>query len=174
MPAPREKKTEEETLKDKEEEKKHLLSLIDPELYKLANPKLNLHQEAFCQLYARHQEFFGDGLETYIKVYRPNQNNPGWYNVASVSVHRMLKNIKILDRINQIMVNTGFNDAHIDKQLSFIVTQNSDFSSKLGAIKEYNKLKQRIQDKIDLTSKGKQIGQTVIKIVKYGNTEKGE
>ena len=49
----------------------------------------------------------------------------------------------------------GLNDVFVDKQLTFLVTQHSDLGNKLGAIKEYNKLKQRIIDQSDIKSGGK-------------------
>jgi hypothetical protein len=48
---------------------------------------------------------------------------------------------------------------NVDKQLSFIITQYGDLSTKLSAIKEYNRLKSRIIDRapvsisLDLSTK---------------------
>lgn len=105
---------------------------------------LNLKQEEFCQLYATDREFFGNGVQSYIEVYEPDQSKPNWYETACSSASQLLRNIKVITRINAILEETGFNDAHIDKQLSFLISQHSDFNSKLGAIREYNKLKKRI------------------------------
>jgi hypothetical protein len=115
------------------------------------NDELNLEQEKFCQLYATSKEFFGNGVQTYIEVYEPDQTNPNWYDTACSSASQILRNIKVIARINTILEETGFNDAHIDKQLSFLITQHSDFTNKLGAIREYNKLKKRIDDKANIT-----------------------
>ena len=38
-----------------------------------------------------------------------------------------------------------------DKQIAFLITQHADFNSKIRAIQEYNKLKQRIIDKKELS-----------------------
>lgn len=119
--------------------------------------KLTLKQEKFCQLYATNAEFFGNGAQSYIEAYRPDQNKPNWYKSVQSSASRLLANVKIFTRINKLLEETGFNDADIDKQLSFIIHQQADFASKLGAIKEYNKLKQRITEKMDLTTKGEKI-----------------
>lgn len=105
---------------------------------------LNLKQEKFCQIYAGDQEFFGNGTQSYLEAYEPDQTKPNWYEVAAASASRLLKNVKVIARINAILEETGFNDAHIDKQLSFLISQHADFQSKLGAIREYNKLKKRI------------------------------
>ena len=45
------------------------------------------------------------------------------------------------------------------------MTQHADFGNKLGAIKEYNKLKQRIVDKIDHTTKGESLNKPNEKIL---------
>lgn len=118
---------------------------------------LNPKQELFCSLYATETEFFGNGVQSYIEAYDPDQTRPNWYKSACVCASQLLSNIKVIARINQILEETGLNDAFVDKQLSFLMTQHADFTNKLGAIKEYNKLKQRITEKQDITSGGKPI-----------------
>ncbi len=130
-------------------------TLLDKELAE--STKLNPKQELFCQLYATHQEFFGNGVQSYIEAYDPDTSKPNWYKTACSSASQILRNIKVIDRINEIMVETGMNDAFIDQQLTFLITQHSDFTTKLGAIREYNKLKQRIIEKKDITTDGKPI-----------------
>lgn len=119
--------------------------------------KLNQKQEFFCQLYATEKEFFGNGTQSYIEAYDPDTTKPNWYKTAAASASRLLKNDKVIKRINEILEETGLNDAFIDKQLSFLIAQHSDFGSKIAAIREYNKLKQRIIERTDVTSGGKTI-----------------
>lgn len=119
--------------------------------------KLNPKQEKFCQLYATEREFFGNGVESYLEVYDVDRTKPNWYKTACSLASRLLSNAKVIDRINQLLEETGLNDTFVDKQLRFLITQHSDFANKLGAIKEYNKLKQRITEKIDHTTKGKEL-----------------
>ena len=109
--------------------------------------KLNPKQEAFCQLYATDKEFFGNGVESYLEVYDINQHKPNWYKTACTNASRLLSNAKVCDRINELLEQQGLNDSFIDKQLLFLVTQHADFGSKLGAIREYNKLKERITER---------------------------
>lgn len=116
---------------------------------------VNARQELFCRLYSTDKEFFGNGVECYTEAYDVDQRKPNWYMVAAAGASRLLKNVKIIARINEILNETGFNDVAIDKQLSFLVHQHADFNAKLGAIKEYNKLKQRIVERADLTSGGR-------------------
>lgn len=109
--------------------------------------RLSFKQEKFCQIYATNKEFFGNGGESYAEAYGLDRKKTGWYKVAQASASRLLSKVKICDRINQILTETGFNDNFVDKQLSFLLTQHADFTSKLGAIREYNKLKKRIEEK---------------------------
>lgn len=106
---------------------------------------LNERQELFCQFYVS-REFFGNGVQTYIEVYKPDQTKPNWYASACSSASQILSNIKVSERINTLLDAAGLNDSFVDKQLLFLLTQHSDFGSKIAAIREYNKLKQRIID----------------------------
>lgn len=116
--------------------------------------KLTPKQEAFCIFYATDKEFFGNGVQAYIEVYNPNQSKPNWYKTACAASSRLLSNVKVCERINELLEESGFNDIAVDKQLAFLLTQFSDFKTKLGAIKEYNKLKQRITEKSEIDHKG--------------------
>lgn len=124
--------------------------------------RLNPKQELFCQLYATDREFFGNGVQTYIEVYEPDQSKPNWYKTACVCASVMLSNAKIYNRINELLQDQGLNEAFADKQLLFLMQQQADFTNKLGALKEFNKLKQRIIDRADVTTKGKPLEFTVI------------
>lgn len=110
--------------------------------------KLNLNQEKFCQLYANDEEFFANGVASYIEVYKPKQVG-NWYKSACASSSRLLANVKVCQRINELLELGGLNDQFVDKQLNFLITQYADFKSKLGAIREYNALKARIVKKIE-------------------------
>ena len=122
-----------------------------------AQRKLNPKQESFCQLYATNTEFFGNGVQSYIEVYNPDQTKKNWYDNARSNASQLLTNTNVLARINEL-IDITLNDAHVDKQLALVVTQNADFGAKVKAIGEYNKVKGRITQKLDVTSKGKRIG----------------
>lgn len=109
--------------------------------------ELNLKQDKFCRLYATEAEFFGNGVESYIEAYEPDMSKPNAYKTCASAASRLLKNVKVIDRINGLLADMGYTDEAIDKQLAFLITQHADFSAKLGAIREYNKLKGRINDK---------------------------
>jgi putative salt-induced outer membrane protein YdiY len=109
--------------------------------------KLNPKQELFCNLYATEVEFFGNGVQSYIEAYEPDTSQKNWYKAACASASRLLSNVKVCNRINQLLEEQGLNDQNVDKQLLFLINQHADFKSKAAAIKEYNKLKQRITEK---------------------------
>ena len=117
-------------------------------LKEIKEKKLNLKQEAFCNAYVSSDgEIFGNGVYSYCRAYGMDFNDPKKYMLAASSATRLLKNVKIIERITQLLQETGFNDQFADKQLGFLMAQHADFQSKLGAIKEYNKLKGRITEK---------------------------
>lgn len=125
-------------------------------MQKKEEKKLTPKQEKFCRLYATEKDYFGNGAQCYIEVYS-TKKKPLSYKAARANASRLLTNDNILARINELMEEAILNDTFVDKQLGFLIEQHADFSSKLGAIKEYNKLKQRITEKMDLTSQGEKI-----------------
>lgn len=116
---------------------------------------LNAKQKVFCELFATSEEFFGNGVQSYIEAYDVAASK---YASAGAGSSRLLKNGKILAYINDIMTKIGFNDAHADKQLGFLMTQNAELGVKLGAIRHFNDLKQRITQKIEAQITGKDGG----------------
>ena len=56
----------------------------------------------------------------------------------------------------------GLNDAFVDKQLLFLISQQDDKTNKNAAIREYNKLKQRITEKMEIKSDGIVVGFKIV------------
>lgn len=79
------------------------------------------------------------------------------YNSCSASSSQLLRNPKIDRRIVELL-NDSLTDANIDAEITKVIKQNNDLGAKMRAIGEYNKLRQRIVDKVDHTSKGEKIG----------------
>lgn len=129
---------------------------IEPEATE-ENGELTTKQAFFCELYAGEKEFFGNGVQSYIEAYDPDQTAKNWYKSACASASRLLRNVKVINEINRLLEIQGLNDVAVDKQLSFLIAQHADFGSKVQAIREYNKLKQRIITKTDITSGGQPI-----------------
>lgn len=99
------------------------------------------------------KEFFANGVESYAEAYGIDLTLPGQYASAASSAWRLLINADILAKINELLELSGLSEEFVDKQTLFLITQNADLSSKLGAIREYNKLKGRIVTKMETTSK---------------------
>lgn len=114
---------------------------------KIQESKLNLKQEAFCQLFVSAGEFFGNGTQAYIEAYDIDITKKGAYDGARASAYNLLTNTHICDRINSLLESGGLNDENVDKQLLLIINQHGDFRSKVRAIQEYNKLKSRVTEK---------------------------
>ena len=112
--------------------------------------RLNPKQEKFCQLYASDREFFGNGVQSYIEAYEPDQTKKNWYNTARARASELLTSPNVLRRIDELLELGELNDQFVDKQLAKLILQDADFSSKISAIREYNKLKQRIKEKKEL------------------------
>jgi hypothetical protein len=101
------------------------------------------------------KDFFGSGVESYAAAYGLDLTNQKDYNNAKVAASKLLTNSNILSRINEELDAAGLNDNFVDKQLLFAITQNADLSSKVRAIQEYNKLKQRIIEKLETKNNNK-------------------
>ena len=112
--------------------------------------RLNPRQEKFCRLYASDREFFGNGVQSYIEAYEPDRSKPNWNNAARTRASELLTKRNILKRIDELFEAGGLNDQYVDKQMEKLITQDADFKAKMAAIKEYNKLKQRITEKKEL------------------------
>lgn len=109
---------------------------------------LNMQQELFCQYYVSPTEFYGNGVQSYAAAYNLDITNPTQYNSAKARASQLLSQVYIMTRINDLIETTGFNDENADKQLYFLMMQSADFHAKLGALKEYNKLKKRITERL--------------------------
>ena len=117
---------------------------------KSAGDKLNPLQRKFGKLYASEREFFGNGVQAYAKAYGIDLSTRGAYQSAKSAASRLLTNVNLLAYINELL-EVVLNEAHVDKQLAFLITQHADFGAKLGAIREFNALRRRITQKIEGT-----------------------
>lgn len=111
---------------------------------------LTPRQEKFCQLYATDSSCFGNWVTTYLEVYDIDRTKPNRYKTACAWASRMLSNVKVYTRINDLLDEYWLNDTFVDKQTLFLISQQSDFTAKSKMITEYNKIKWRITNKLDL------------------------
>jgi len=123
--------------------------------------KLTLKQKKFCELFATDREYFGNGTQSYIEAYNVDLSKPNAYVIAKSGAKENLTKPHLLEYINELL-DTGFSQVHIDKQLAMLITQNADYPTKLGAIREYNKLKGRIINKMDHTTAGESFNVEVV------------
>lgn len=116
--------------------------------------KLNPKQELFCQLYATDREFFGNGTQSYIEAYDPDQSKPNWYRTARARASELLATPSVFKRINQLLEDGegGFNDVNVDRQHLFLINQHADLAVKRAALRDYNEVKGRIKRKLDLNA----------------------
>lgn len=117
---------------------------------------LNLQQELFCQLYVNaDREVFGNGAQCYLAIYGPDHllkyKKPMNFMVAAALASRLLTKVKVIERINSLLQEGGFNNENVDKQHLFLINQHSDLKTKMAAIREYNELKDRIKKKLEIT-----------------------
>lgn len=123
---------------------------------------LTRDEERFCRIYTSATEFFGNGTQSYIEAYdvqlvrgtreklEKGKRKKLTYESVREMARKLLTNLDILARCDELLEEGGFNDVFVDKQLKFLMTQNADPRVKLGAIQEFNKLKQRIHEKSTL------------------------
>ena len=108
------------------------------------NRPLTPQQEMFCQNFVLKEEFLGNGTRAYADAYGFKQEG-NWWKTCAAGASRMLKSVKISNRINEIL-KVVMNDAIVDNELGYVISQKSDLNSKVAAIREYNKLKKRVSD----------------------------
>lgn len=167
------------TLRDKKKKTKN--KIIPAEKI---SEKLNLKQELFCQLYTKNSFLFGNATLSYAEAYgfnlatmskedvvvevmdeilqkmvkRKVDHSPFHKanQVCSTAGERLLRNVYINQRI-QDLLNETMNDRDMDAEIAYTARQREDMTAKMSAIKEYNKIKQRVTAKIDHTTLGKEI-----------------
>ncbi len=149
-----------------------------PYVFEKVGPKLNIKQEAFCQYYTRNDAVFGNATQAYAEAYGYRLENLSdeepteevWdeimeimktvklddspyakaYNTCSVMGHRLLRNTKINERVKEILREMMV-EAEVDSEIMYVIKQKTDFGAKMSAIKEFNKLKGRIIEKVEVT-----------------------
>ena len=111
--------------------------------------KLTPRQEKFCQLYTTDSWCFGNWVTTYLEVYDVDTSKKWWYSTATSMASRLLTNVKVCKRINELLETQGLNNEFLDQQTLFLISQHADLWVKARMIWEYNKLKGRIIEKIE-------------------------
>lgn len=106
--------------------------------------KLNPRQELFCQYFIKDEELLGNGTMAYAEAYNFKKEG-NWYRSCMVSASRLLRSVKISQRINELL-KIYLDDNLVDTELAYVVSQKADLSSKVAAIREYNRLRRRVDE----------------------------
>lgn len=146
------KKAAKDLIKKAEENKKKRA-----EIKEKIETSLSPAEERFCQLYVSDAEFYGNGTQSYIEAFeveiikgsprKDSKRNQKTIEAVREAAKMLLMNTYILNRIDELLEEGGFNDQQADKTLQFLMTQRADLRVALGAAEAYNKLKARIQEK---------------------------
>lgn len=111
---------------------------------------LSPKQELFCQLITNDEECFGNAVQSYAQAYGFDLSDPKAYEVCGTAGPRLFRNVQIKLRIN-VLLDLQVDDVIVDRELSSVILQDEERHAKVAAIREYNKLKQRIVDKSETT-----------------------
>lgn len=141
---------------------------------------INPERELFCDYYTRPGDTFGVATTSYANAYGYNldelpKDDEIWktlangkkekivrssyersYSVCAMQGGRLLKDANVLARIQKMRVEK-MTDEFVDSELMKVITQDEEKTPKVAAIREFNRLSQRVTDKLDLTSKGESI-----------------
>lgn len=131
---------------------KKSLSKVKEELEKIGS-KLTERQKLFCVLYISDKFCFGNATKSYSEAYNLSKEQ---YDTSRQNGYRLLTNAYIKAFINK-MLDEQLKEERVDRALAETIHQRKDLRSRVAAITEYNKLKARITEKVDLTSKGEAI-----------------
>jgi len=124
--------------------------------FDLVEGQVSPAEDKFCRNFCSSIEFFGNGTQSYIDAFNveiikgtnkknvPKGKKGMTIEAVRTAARELLLKPHILTRIEEVQEETGFNDAHADKTLSFLMTQRADLRVALGAAAEYNKLQARI------------------------------
>ncbi len=115
------------------------------------NEKLNLQQDLFCQFYSgsKGRDYLGNGLQSYAAAYGLDLNKTSNINSSKSNAYRLLTNDYILARVRELMKGQRLTEEDVDNELEYLIKQHGDYTNKLGAIKEFNRLKQRVTEKVE-------------------------
>lgn len=145
---------------------------------------LSIQQELFCHFYVINDELRGNATHSYAEAYgfkldelsnedaiyeyydektgegkgkvlEPSTRSKA-INVCAAESSRLLRTPKIQNRKIE-MLNSLLRDDYVDSRLAKWIQDDSEPAASIAALREYNKLKQRITEKMDITSKGESI-----------------
>lgn len=108
----------------------------------LAKSKMSVKREKFCLLYAGGE--LGNGVKAYGKAFGIDISTTKGHRTARANASRLLTNANITARINELLEEIGITDELAKKHLTFLMNQFSDLNVKLAAVREYNRMRERV------------------------------
>ncbi len=135
--------------------------------------RLNPKQRLFCELYVKNSDLFGNATHCYAEAYnykldtlseeaeyeedeegkRKKVKDSPYdlaYNLCSVEGARLLRNPRINDYVNT-MLGSILTEEMVDKELSWVINQRKELGPKIQAMKEFNKLKKRVIERVEIS-----------------------
>jgi hypothetical protein len=143
----------------------------------MADGPLNPQRELFCRYYTQNEDLFGNATHCYAEAYDYKLDTLSQedeydlpkgdperkliqrseydraVHVCAVEASRLLRSPEIQLRITALL-NEILRDEVVDSQLAKLIMQDAEPAAKIAAIREYNKVRQRITEKHDITSGG--------------------
>jgi len=129
---------------------------------------LTLKEERFCYFYVKNEVTRGNGTQAYATAYEINLEKLSdeipldkgekvivrsprskAENVCAVEAVRMLRKPKISDLCSKLL-NDMLKNEIVDGELAKVIFQDGDLSAKMAGIREYNRLKKRITEKVEV------------------------
>jgi len=107
---------------------------------------LNDRQEDFCRAYAGliDPDYMGNAAQSYLIAYDTNN-----YNTAKVNSCKLLKKRNVRLRVQELLKDNISSDI-ADQELMYLMLQRKDNSSKIRAIKEFNKRRRDIENRTEV------------------------
>jgi stage III sporulation protein SpoIIIAA len=104
-------------------------------------------QKIFSELYTG--KYFANGVDSYCEAYGIDlEKQPQRIGSVRASVTRLLKNANILAYIRELRGEYNLVEEIVNNEHAFLILQNAELGVKLGAIKHFRELNNKIENKI--------------------------
>lgn len=119
-----------------------------PDLH-FENGGLSLRHQLFVDLYTSiDNDHFANATQCYAQAYGMNKSQ---LRSAHSCACKLLRDPRVVAAVNERIEDMGYSILNANRQLCRLMNQDADFPTKLGALKEFNRLTGRITDKMQLT-----------------------
>jgi len=133
--------------------------------------RLTQAERDFCNTYATDPALMGNGTQSYITAFSLDSDNTKDVRLAKDRAYRLLRRPEILYAIREALQSGELSSEIVDQELSFLITQHADLSVKLSAIREYNRVHRKVEDKISALEEQEKRGQFVVEVRSIDRTQ---